>query len=199
MKIGLFFGTFNPIHTGHLIIANYMATNTDLKQVWLIVSPLNPLKKKEGLLAGHHRLYMCKLATEDNPRLRVSDVEFSLPQPSYTIITLQKLKEKYPSHDFVLIMGEDNLVTLHKWKNFEEIISRYQIYVYPRKKESQKLSTHPVILQAIEQKTIRFFELPTLNISASYIRQCIKEKKDIRYMVPEKIYLYLQEMHFYRM
>ncbi len=132
MKIGLFFGTFNPIHTGHLVIANYMANYTDLNKVWLVVTPHNPLKQKETLLKDHHRLMLTKLATEDNPKLKVSDIEFKLTQPSFTINTLLHLKEKYPVKEFVLIMGEDNLKTLHKWKNYEEIINQFSIYVYPR-------------------------------------------------------------------
>ena len=131
-KTGLFFGTFNPIHVGHLIIANHMAEHSDLEEVWLVVTPHNPHKKKASLLADHHRWQMVYRATENYPRLKPSNIEFSLPQPSYTVVTLAHLQEKYPGHEFALIMGEDNLKNLHKWKNYEVILKNHHIYVYPR-------------------------------------------------------------------
>ncbi|MEM9823825.1 MAG: nicotinate (nicotinamide) nucleotide adenylyltransferase, partial [Bacteroidota bacterium] len=132
MKVGLFFGSFNPIHVGHLIIANFMATQTELEQVWLVVSPQNPFKAKSSLARDYERLHLVQLAIDDNPKLRVSNIEFSLPKPSYTIDTLTYLKEKYPQHAFSLIMGGDNLGSFHKWKNYEQILAHHQIFVYKR-------------------------------------------------------------------
>ena len=132
MRIGLYFGTYNPIHVGHLIIANHMAERDDMDQVWLVVTPQNPLKSNSNLLADYHRLALVKIAIDDNFNLRASDVEFNLPKPSYTVDTLAHLREQYPEHQFALIMGEDNLRTFHKWKNYEVILERHQIYVYPR-------------------------------------------------------------------
>ena len=169
MKIGLYFGSFNPVHIGHMIIANYMATQTDLDRVWMDVSPQNPLKKKNSLARDADRLYLVRLAIDDNPRIKASDIEFNLPQPSYTIDTLTYLKEQYPEHEFCLIMGGDNLATLPKWKNFELILRDYSIYVYPRLGyEMGHLAEHPAV---------KIFESPLMHISASYIRKCIKEKK----------------------
>ena len=132
MKIGLYFGTFNPIHIGHLIIANHLAEHSDLDQIWMMVTPHNPHKQKSSLLDDYHRLHMVHLATEDYPKIKPSDIEFKLPQPNYTVNTLAHLQEKYPTHEFSLIMGEDNLNSLHKWKNYEVILHNHDIYVYPR-------------------------------------------------------------------
>jgi nicotinate-nucleotide adenylyltransferase len=189
-KIGLFFGSFNPIHVGHLIIANYMVTNTDLKKVWLVVSPQNPLKQKNTLANDYDRLHLARLSVEDNPLLHVSDIEFSLPKPSYTIDTLTYLKEKYPTKEFVLIMGGDNVATLHKWKNYEQLLDQHQIYVYKRPNyELGELATHP---------KIQFFEAPMLDISATYIRDCIRNKKSIQYLVNEKVFDYLESSKMYK-
>lgn len=198
MRIGLFFGTFNPIHVGHLIIANYMAHNTDLEQVWLVVTPHNPHKDKSTLLADHHRYYMCQLAIEDNPKLRVSNIEFKLPQPSYTVVTLAELRHQYPQHQFILIMGEDNLMTLHKWKNPKEILTHHQIYVYPRK-GNESFEREFKLDESIKsyQHRIKMFNLPLIHLSASFIRKCIRENKNVRYLIPDKIYNYIKEMHFY--
>lgn len=190
MKIGLFFGSFNPIHIGHMIIANFMATQTDLDQVWMVVSPQNPLKKKSTLAKDYDRLHLVHLATEDNDMLRPSDIEFSLPKPSYTIDTLTYLKEKHPSYEFVLIMGGDNLATLHKWKNFELLLRDYSIYLYKRPNYTTEVD--------LDLNKVEFFEAPLLDISATYIRKCVKKGKSIRYLVPEPVHKYLEEQPIYR-
>ncbi|MCB9342851.1 MAG: nicotinate (nicotinamide) nucleotide adenylyltransferase [Saprospiraceae bacterium] len=190
MKIGLFFGSFNPVHIGHLIIANFMATQSDLDRVWLVVSPQNPLKPKKSLARDHDRLHLVRLGIENNPKLRASDVEFNLPQPSYTIDTLTFLKEKHPEHEFVLIMGGDNLATLHLWKNYEQILANYEIYVYNRPNyDLGELAGHG---------RVTAFEVPPLDISATYIRECIKNGKSVRYLVPEAVWEYLETGSLYR-
>ncbi len=190
MKIGLFFGSFNPIHVGHLIIANYMATQTDLQQIWMVVSPHNPHKTKSTLARDYDRLHLVRLAIEDNPLLRASDIEFQLPKPSYTIDTLTYLREKYPQHEFALIMGGDNLATLHKWKNYEAILKYYSVYVYQRPQyELGELAEHP---------SVQLFEAPLMQISASYIRRCIKAKHSIQYLVPKPVFEYLNSSTLYR-
>jgi nicotinate-nucleotide adenylyltransferase len=204
MKIGLYFGTFNPIHVGHLVIANYMADFTDLDQVWLVVSPHNPLKEKSTLLADHHRLALVKVAIDDNLKLRVTDIEFKLPKPSYTVTTLAHLKEQYPNHEFSLIMGEDNLRSLHKWYNHDYLLEHHKIYVYPRvltlqeedeltdiRKETENLfAEHPNVILCDDA--------PVMKVSASFIRQAIKDGKDIRYLLTEPVRKYVDEMNFYR-
>ena len=189
MKIGLFFGSFNPVHSGHLIIAGYMAEFTDLDRVWFVVSPHNPLKEKSSLLADHHRFQMVQRSIEDNRKLKASDIEFKMPQPSYTIDTLTRLKSKYPAHTFVLIMGADNLLTFPKWRNYKQIQEAHEIYVYARK--GTEYSDFP------PQKGLKLIESPIVELSSSFIRKAIKEKKDIRYMMPEPAHNYLKEMHFY--
>ena len=190
MKIGLFFGSFNPVHIGHMIIANYMATQTDLDKVWMVVSPQNPHKKKSSLARDHDRLHLVRLAIDDNPKLKASDIEFNLPKPSYTIDTLTYLNEQYPKHQFSLIMGGDNLGTFHKWKNFELILRDYEVYVYQRPEyELGALSEHPAV---------KIFEAPLMQISASYIRKCIKEKKSVQYLVPEVVFEYIEGSSLYR-
>lgn len=190
MKIGLFFGSFNPVHTGHLIIANYFAEETDLDQVWFVVSPQNPFKTKNSLLDEKHRLYMVNLAIEDNYKLQASNIEFHLPKPSYTIDTLTYLQEKYPANEFILIMGSDNLVTLNKWKNFEQILKLHKIFIYTR--AEYDLKTYNL------KGDIRFFDVPILNISSTYIRNNLSLGKSVRYLVPEKVWQHLNEMHFYK-
>lgn len=188
-KVGLFFGSFNPIHTGHLIIAGYMLEFTDLDDVWLVISPHNPLKEKNTLLADHHRYAMVQVAIEDNPRLRASNIEFKLPQPSYTIDTLVRLEEKYPDHQFVLIAGTDIFPTFHKWKNYEILLENYKFYIYRRPGyEAGQYAGHPHVM---------IFEAPLMEISSSFIRQAIRDGRDIRYFVPDKVYQYIREMHFY--
>ncbi len=190
MKIGLFFGSFNPVHVGHMIIANFMATQTDLDQVWMVVSPQNPLKKKSTLARDYDRLHLVRLAIDDNKLLSASDIEFGLPKPSYTIDTLTFLSEKYPKKEFALIMGGDNLGTLHKWKNYELLLRDYQIYLYKRPQyELGELEHHP---------SIRHFEAPLLELSATYIRKQIKEGKSIRYLVPKAVFEYLEETPIYK-
>ncbi len=188
-KTGLVFGSFNPVHTGHLILANYMAEFTDLDEVWLVVSPQNPLKSKASLLAEYHRLALARLAVEDHPHLRVSDIEFKMPKPSYTIDTLTWLSEKYPERKFILIGGTDNFKHFHKWKNYEQILSQYQLYVYPRPGYPLgNFENHP---------HIKLFEAPLMEISSSFIRKGIKAKKDMSFWMPDKVYHYILEMHFY--
>lgn len=190
MKIGLFFGSFNPIHVGHLIIANYMATQTDLNKVWLVVSPQNPLKPKKTLARDHDRLHLVRLGIGDNPRLEASNVEFSLPKPSYTIDTLAFLKEKYPEREFALIMGGDNLATLHLWKNYQQLLAQYNIYVYQRPAvELGPLAEHP---------HVRICKAPLLDLSATYIRDCLRAGKSVRYLVPEAVFEYLESNRMYR-
>jgi nicotinate-nucleotide adenylyltransferase len=189
-KTGLFFGSFNPIHNGHLIIASYMAEFTDLKDIWFIVSPQNPLKEKSTLLEDHHRLAMANVAVEDDPRFRASNIEFHLPKPSYTIDTLTYLQEKYPDKEFVLIAGSDTLLTLNKWKNYEQLLNLSQLYIYPRPKTRKSpFDTHP---------HIHFVEAPLIEISSSFIRKAISENKNMLHFLPVKVWEYIQEMHFYK-
>ena len=200
MKIGLYFGTFNPIHVGHLIIANHMSTNYDLDQVWLVVSPQNPLKNKKTLLADYHRLALVNIAIEDNPQLKVSNIEFNLPKPSYTVDSLAYLQEKYPSYEFSMLMGEDNLRTLHKWKNYTTILDNHKVYVYPRALTQEELTNQ---LQKKESATkehpnVILTESPVMKISASYIRNAIKEKKEVRYLLTDPVLKYVSEMNFYK-
>ena len=190
MKIGLFFGSFNPIHIGHLVIANFMATQTDLDRVWFVVSPHNPLKPKKTLARDHDRLHLVRLGIGDNPKLQASNVEFDLPKPSYTIDTLAFLKEKYPAHEFALIMGGDNLASLHLWKNYHQILEGYDIYVYKRPSfDPGELASHP---------RVRLYEAPLLDISATYIRDCLRAGKSVRYLVPDAVLEYLESGSLYR-
>lgn len=189
-KIGLFFGSFNPIHLGHLIIANVMAENTDLNKVWLVVSPQNPLKPSKGLLHEFDRYDMVKAAIADNYKLEASDIEFNLPKPSYTIHTLAHLTEKHPTKEFKLILGEDNLENFTKWKNHQEILDQFGLYVYPRPGvRNTELSLHA---------NVKIVEAPLLDISATYIRHCIKSNKSIRYLVPEAVENIIKTKNFYR-
>jgi nicotinate-nucleotide adenylyltransferase len=199
-QVGLFFGSFNPIHVGHLILANHIADTTDLNEVWLVVSPHNPLKKKANLLEDHHRLAMVRVAVEDNPKLKASDIEFNLPKPSYTVFTLQVLKEKYPNYAFKLIMGEDNIRTLHKWKNYEYILENHEIYVYPRVLTIQEAQSEDTSANDFhDHPNVKMLkDVPLMKVSSSFIRNAIKEKQDVRYLLTEKVYQYLDEMNFYR-
>ncbi len=191
MKIGLFFGSFNPIHVGHLIIANFMATQTALDRVWLVVSPQNPLKEKSSLARDYDRLHLVRLAIADNPLLAASDVEFQLPKPSFTIDTLSHLKEKYPKNTFVLLMGSDNLATLAKWKNYEQLLAQYEIFVYRRPQfvPPPEFVLHP---------HVQLFDAPLMDISATYIRSCRQASKSIRYLVTDAVLDYIETSSLYR-
>jgi nicotinate-nucleotide adenylyltransferase len=189
MKVGLFFGSFNPIHVGHTVLANYMLEFTDLEQIWFVVSPHNPLKQKSSLLDQNHRLQLVNIAIENQTKFKTSNIEFNLPQPSYTINTLTYLTEKYPNTKFALIMGSDNLENFHKWKNYEEILKRFELYVYPRpENDGGALKNHA---------NVKLINAPLMEISSTLIRQAIREKKDVQFFVPEKVWEYIQEMHFY--
>jgi nicotinate-nucleotide adenylyltransferase len=190
MKVGLYFGSFNPIHNGHLIIANYIVQNTTLNQVWFIISPQNPLKKSSSLLNEYHRLYLVQVSVEDEPALKASDIEFRLPKPSYTINTLTYLSEKFPSHEFSVIMGSDSFQNLPEWKNYQQLLANYAIYVYERpgfKPENK-----------YENSKVNFLKAPLLEISSTYIRKIIKEGKSIRFLVPEKVRLEIEQNGYYR-
>ena len=190
MKIGLFFGSFNPVHTGHLIIANFLATQTDLDKVWMVVSPHNPLKPRKGLANDFDRLHLVRLGIGDNPKIEASNIEFNLPKPSYTVDTLAYLKEKYPHYSFSLIMGGDNLATLHLWKNYQYLLENYDIYVYRRPNyDLGELAQHP---------RIHLCDAPMLDLSATYIRQCIKNGLSVRYLVPDSVWEYLENNFIYR-
>jgi nicotinate-nucleotide adenylyltransferase len=194
-KIGLYFGSFNPVHIGHIAIAGYMTEFAGLDQVWFVVSPHNPLKKKETLLADNHRIYMTQLAIGDSDRLKVSDIEFKLPIPSYTIDTLTYLREKYPKNEFCLVMGEDNLYTLHKWKNADELVKKYPIFVYPRPDSGKPSSL--LLEQILSKADIHQVNAPLMDISGTFIRDGIKNRKDMSYFLPEPVWKYIKEMHFY--
>ena len=188
-KTGLFFGSFNPIHTGHLAIASYMVEFTDLSELWFVVSPHNPLKEKSSLLPDHHRLALVNEAIGSDSRFRVSNIEFKLSQPSYTIQTLAHLEEKFPGRNFVLVGGTDMLPSFHKWKNWETILEYYKLYLYPRHDSDQhELTAHP---------SITLVNAPRMEISSSFIRESIRQGKNMSYFLPDKVLSYISEMHFY--
>ena len=191
MNIGLFFGSFNPIHTGHLLIASQVVELTPLKQIWFVVSPQNPLKPKETLLNQYDRLHLVQLAVEDDNRFKASNVEFAMPVPSYTIDTLTWLSEKYPKHQFSLIMGADNLDTIHKWKNYEALLKHYHIYVYQRQ-------GHAITAKWKEQPNVTVCEFPLLDISATYIRECVQKGISLRYLVPDRVREYIETYHLFQ-
>jgi nicotinate-nucleotide adenylyltransferase len=194
-KVGLYFGSFNPVHIGHIAIAGYMTEFAGLDQVWLVISPHNPLKKKATLLADNQRLYMVQLAIGDNPKIKASDIEFKLPVPSYTIDTLAYLTEKYPNIEFSLVMGEDNLFSLHKWKNGLELVKKHPIFVYPRPESEKPISN--VLDEILSSAEIHYVNAPLMDISGTLIRNGIKEGKDMSYFVPQQVWKYVREMHFY--
>jgi nicotinate-nucleotide adenylyltransferase len=192
MKIGLYFGTFNPIHIGHLIIANHFAEYAGLDQIWMVVTPHNPLKNKQTLLDDYQRLQLVFLATEDYAKIKPSDIEFKLSQPNYTVNTLAHLQDKFPEHEFSLIMGEDNLKSLHKWKNQEVILQNHEIYVYPRissELENSIYKTNP---------KVHIIDAPIVEISSTFIRENIKNKKNVRPLLPEKVWKYIDHNNLYK-
>lgn len=192
MKVGLYFGTFNPIHVGHIIIANHLVEYSDLDEVWMVVTPHSPHKKKSSLLENHHRYELVYIALEDYQKLKPSDIEFKLSQPNYTVHTLAHITEKYPQHEFNLIMGEDNLKSFHKWKNYETILENHEVYVYPRVIEGQiktRFDAHPKIHRV---------DAPLIQISATLIRDGIKQNKNVEPMLPANVWKYIDEMNFYR-
>lgn len=188
-KIGLFFGSFNPIHTGHMIIANIMAETTDLDKVWFVVSPQNPFKPSKGLLHEFDRYDMVRAAVYENYKLEATDVEFHMPKPSYTIDTLTYLTEKHPTKQFKVIIGEDNLTGFTKWKNYERILADYGLYVYARPNaQPSELKSHPAVT---------IVEAPLLDISATFIRNCIKKGQSVRYLVPDVVEAIIRDKKFY--
>lgn len=189
MKIGLFFGSFNPIHVGHLIIAEHIASNTDLDQVWFVISPQNPFKEKKSLLNEYDRLHLVNLAIEDNEKLKASDIEFKLPKPSYTIDTLTYLKEKYTYDQFSLIMGSDNLENLHKWKNADILFKEYPFYVYNRPGHTDTKNA--------EKAKVTFLDAPQLKISSTFIRKSLKENKSVKYILHEKVLKEIERTGWY--
>lgn len=192
MKVGLYFGTFNPIHIGHLIIANEMVENSDLDEIWMVVTPHNPFKIKNSLLENHHRFELVYRATESYDKIKPSDIEFKLPQPNYTVHTLANAVESYPNKEFCLIMGEDNLKSFHKWKNYETILAHHAIYVYPRVSEgsvAHQFKNHP---------KIHPIKAPIIELSSTMIRKGIKQQKNIKPLLPKEVWNYIDEMNFYK-
>jgi len=189
MKIGLYFGSFNPVHVAHLIIANHILNETDIEKIWFIVSPQNPFKSESSLLNEYHRLHLVKTAIEDDNRIKASDIEFTLPKPSYTSTTLAYLKEKNPEHEFCIIMGSDSIQNLHKWKNYEVITKEYEMFVYLR--PGFDVTNHV-------NARLHIVDAPLLQLSATQIRQYIKEGKSIRYLVPEKVREEIEKGGYYK-
>lgn len=183
VKTGLFFGSFNPVHIGHLALANYIAENSELDEVWFIVSPQNPFKKSSDLIDTKHRINMLELCIKKYPKFKVNGIELELPTPSYTYITLQSLRQKYPTHNFSVIMGSDNFALLSKWKNSSDIIKQHPIIVYPRPE-------YPIVIDK-KIKDLNIIEAPVFNIDSTSIRKGIKTHKDYRFLVPEKAYEYI--------
>jgi nicotinate-nucleotide adenylyltransferase len=188
MKIGLYFGSFNPIHTGHLIIANHIANNTELDEVWFVVSPQNPFKNTNSLLNEQHRLSLVKIAIEGEKKLKASNVEFKLPKPSYTADTLLYLSEKYPNHIFSIIIGSDSFQNIEKWKNYKYIINNYNVFIFQR----------PSFLVENKAKNITIVDAPLLEISSTQIRKIIKEKKSIRYLVTDAVKEEIELKNYYK-
>lgn len=189
MKIGLYFGSFNPVHVAHLIIANHLLNETDIEKVWFVVSPQNPFKEEKSLLNEYHRLHLVKTAIQEDNRMKASDIEFNLPKPSYTTATLAYLKEKHPDHEFCIIMGSDSFQNLHKWKNFEVIVKNYEVYVYNRPgfEVNNNLNAR-----------LHMVDAPLLQLSATQIRQLIKEGKSVRYVLPENVREEIEKGGYYK-
>jgi nicotinate-nucleotide adenylyltransferase len=192
MKVGLFFGTFNPIHVGHLIIANHMVENSDLDEIWMVITPHNPFKKKKSLLDNYHRYELVFRATEEYKKIKPSNIEFKLPQPNYTVYTLAHILDTFPNKEFSLIMGEDNLRSFHKWKNYETILEHHEVYVYPR------IGSGSIKHQFIGHPKIKKIDAPIVQISSTMIRNGIKNKKNIRPMLSHEVWQYIDEMNFYK-
>ncbi len=190
MKTGLFFGSFNPIHIGHLVIADVMADQTDLDEVWFVVSPQNPFKSSKSLLHEFDRLKMVELAIASNYKFRASDIEFSMPKPSYTVDTLTYLTDKHPDKEFVLIIGEDNLVHFHKWKNYQSILDNHGLYVYPRPQVNKDQIQ-------VSHSNIRYVDSPMMDISATFIRSAISNNHSVQYLLPEVVVDYIRAKNFY--
>ena len=189
MKTGLFFGSFNPVHIGHMAIANYLTEFTDLEELWFVISPQNPFKKKSSLLADYDRYELLKKAIGEDRSFKICDIEFNLPKPSYTIDTLTYLSERHPHCTFVLIMGSDGLHTFHKWKNYREIVKNYERYIYPRRGFEN--------IDQGKHSNIKIIDAPIIEISSSFIRQSIKEGKNIRYFLNKEVYDYILKKHLY--
>ena len=192
MKIGLFFCTYNTIHVGHMIIANYLVEFSDLDEIWLVITPKSPFKTKKTLLSNHHRLMLADIAVENYSKIKTSNIEFTLSQPNYTVNTLAHLEEKYQTHQFCLIMGDDNLINFHKWKNFEVILQNYELIVYPR------ISTGEVPTQFLNHPKIKHVNAPIVQISSTFIRKSIQNGKDISTMLSANVWKYIDEMNFYK-
>jgi nicotinate-nucleotide adenylyltransferase len=189
MKIGLYFGSFNPVHIGHLIVANHILNETELEKVWMVISPQNPFKLSHGLLNEYDRLHLVRLATEDDNRIKASDIEFTLPKPSYTVDTLAFLNEKFPEHQFSIIMGSDSFQNFHKWKNYKVIMERCPIYVYKRPGFD---------IENEMGANLHIVDAPLLQISATHIRELIKAGKSIRYMVPPRVIDEIERGGYYK-
>ena len=189
MKIGLYFGSFNPVHVAHLIIANHILNETEIEKIWFVVSPQNPFKEENNLLNEYHRLHLVRLATEDDTRIKASDIEFTLPRPSYTTTTLSYLADKYPEHEFCIIMGSDSFQNLHKWKNYQVIVKNYLLYVYlrPGFDIENNIGANIHVLNA-----------PLLQLSSTQLRKCIKEGKSVRYMIPDKVLEEIEKGGYYK-
>ncbi len=194
MKVGLYFGSFNPVHIGHVVIANHLVQYSDLDEVWMVVTPHNPLKKKKGLLDDFHRIHLVHLATADYDYLRPSDIEFNLPQPNYTVNTMAYLQERFPKYEFALIMGEDNLDSLHKWKNYDVLLEQYKIHVYPRV-DRQRIEPSPLMQHP---NVILVENAPIMEISATFIREAIKEGKNVRPLLDKEVWKYIDHNLFYK-
>ena len=193
-KVGLYFGSFNPIHLGHLIIANHMLIRADLDEIWIVVTPSSPFKLHTEMIAEQHRLQMVKLAVSENPSIFASDVEFNLDRPSYTVDTLRFLREKFPQIDFSVILGEDNYQNLHKWKNYSEIIDRHRLLIYPR-----RLNASPVAREdnIASNKAVLYTKAPMIEISSTYIREAILNQQDVQYLLPDSVISYIGNNHLY--
>ena len=188
--IGLYFGSFNPIHIGHMAIANYFVEYANIDELWFVISPQNPLKSKKSLLPDYQRLELVNLALRDYPKFKASNIEFSLPQPSFTTNTLIHLNEKYPTKEFALIIGEDNLSSFNKWKNYEHILKTSKLLVYPRPNcKMSEFHNHP---------NVQLIDAPNMEISSSFIRKSINNGKDVQFFLPEKVWQYIDEMNLFK-